>query len=244
VEDEAIGLGERAFVLRLVGADPSARPISGARGFASGGAHAAERLAALAPSWGDARVSVAAMIAGTSAAVFEGVACDGCAAAHRPGVAVIGIGIDGPAAEAIAVRIGAVGGDAVERLLALADAVDELWPHRRGPTSATIVAIGPARAHESIAVDRDARSARSGMFTGRRLLARHLRHLAEVELPFQLDRAREAWADGDEAALAVHRRRALAAGRRALEAFPDDAALVRHLRQAEALRPEHDPPSP
>jgi hypothetical protein len=225
----------KLMLLRLTGSTRA--DDSNTRGFVSGDPHAVDRLAALAPRWSDAPASVAAMLTGTSAAVFEGVRCGGCGAVQRPGVAVIGVGIDPPLAEAIAVVVGAVGGDAVERLLALADAADELWPHRPGPVSATLVAIGQARARESIAVDRHGR-------VGRRLLDAHLRHLADIELPFQLGCAREAWADGDEAALAVHRRRALAAARRAREAFPDEPVLLRHLREAEALRPEHDAPGP
>jgi hypothetical protein len=227
VDDDEIRDGKRTLVVRV----PSVVESVGV-GTGTGSEPALAMLAELAPTW---RLPLAAMLAGTSAAVFEGQGCEGCAVAQRGGVAVIGVGIAESEAEAIASRVAAVGGDAVERLLAVAND-GHVWPHRRGPSSATIVVIGPDRARESIAVDRGK--------VGRRLIDRHLRHLASVELPYQLERAQKAWKDGDEAALEVHRRRALAAARRALEAFPTDAVLHQRLRAAEALRPEHDIPTP
>ncbi len=228
--------GKRTLLVKLRGPTRKASADAEAlRGHAEGSAEAATMLADVA-KWSDAHASIAAMIVGTSTAVFEGAACDGCAAVQRGSVAAIAVGLEAPDVETLAVQV-AVGGDAIDRLLALADDAPRWWPHRGGPASATLVAVGPDRAREVLVVNRPGR-------TGRRLVAAHARHLADVELPFQIERAHAAWREGDETALAVHRRRALAAGRRALEAFPDDATLLRRLRRAESLTPEHDPPGP
>jgi hypothetical protein len=216
--------------------DPDAA-VRGAYGWATGDAAAVSVLRTVAARWSGARRHVAALVTATGVAVFEGHACTGCVAAHRGDVAVAGVGLDQPDVAAFASHLSAVEGDIVDRLLRFAAAADELWPHRPGPTSAMLVVIGPDRVREEIAVDEHGR-------VGRRLVARHLRHLADVEVPFELAQAQDAWARGDDEALVVHRRRALAAGRRALEAFPEDAQLRRHMRVADALLPEHLCPTP
>ena len=216
--------------------EPSATTDT-AYGWATGGTSAIAMLRGLAARWSGARHFVAALASSRGAAVFEGHACDGCVAVQRGQVAIAGVGLDPPDVSAFASHVGAVEGDVIDRLLRFARDVDELWPHRPGPASALLVVTGPGRAREEIAVDKHGH-------VGRRLVERHLRHLAEVEVPFQLAQAKAAFARGDDEALLIHRRRALAAARRAIEAFPSDRTLRRRLRVAEALLPEHVGPTP
>lgn len=179
--------------------------------------------------WKDARSCTAIAVTFDGASAFEGRACADCVAVARARVAAASAGLRRAVVTRISRRLEAVDADPVDVLLDVAADAAELWPHRKGPAAGMLVAVGGERAREAIAVDRHGA-------VGRRLVERHVRHLADVELPRQLDAARRAADSGKPGELERRRTLGLALAARVIAAYPRDVTLLDLRAELEQLR--------
>lgn len=173
------------------------------------------------------RRSVVALTGPGGVALFEGAQASGAQIHIQPHAAVIGSALPRRLVREIGHRLTAVEREPVAELLEIVDALAGMWPTGEDPSSAYLVALGPDEAKEVIAADRTGR-------LGRRLAERHLVHLARVEVPYQLKRARQRCPEQPEgcrtAAQAV-----IDAATRAAAGLANDTALDEAMAEAEDL---------
>lgn len=230
VAAEEFSEDDTVFVARLHVAPAADEPSDPqALGQAFGTTAALALLEAQVPSWTNPRFSSAVAVTFDGASAFEGYACRDCVAVARTRVAVASAGLRRDVVARLARRLEAVDADPVDALLALAEEAAEHWPHRDGPKAGMVVAKGGERAREAIAVDRHGA-------VGRRLVERHLRHLADIELPRQLEAAKQARTAGEAEELRRRRTLGLALAARVIAAYPHETKLLDLRAELEYLR--------
>lgn len=207
---------------------PEAERDGLASGYTRGAEAAAQMLVANLPF--DLRAdAVAAWVGAMGTATFEASHATGVVLHHRSPTIVLGRDLPRAWVHDWGRQLGAVPREPQASLLAAASIVEERWPRRGGPRSGLLVACGPGQAPEVIAVDRHGA-------VSRRLVERHLLHLARVEVPYQMARARTACAR-DVPSCAQATRALMGVARRALQGRPDDAEVLEALAEAEELSP-------
>jgi tetratricopeptide (TPR) repeat protein len=182
-----------------------------------------------------AEAAIAGLVRSDGLAVWQGPACAGCEVHRSDQAWVLTRGLPEGTAATVGRRIAATREPGVRELLALTRDVGQLWPTRVGLRSAYVVALRHDRAREELIVaDDDRGRAESSL---QRL---HLRHLGDLELDFQLARARRFLAMADDVRAPHAIAMAIWAARSALQYAPKEPLWRAKLALALALQPGID----